>query len=75
MFRNLPRPSRPRSDRIFELVDELEQLVARNNGLENLSDEIREEAAEMARQTRALQAQYDDLVNGRPSHLLDLGAE
>ena len=75
MFRNLPRPSGPRSDRIFELVYKLERLVARNNGLENLSDEIREEAAEMARQTRALQAQYDDLVNGRPSHLLDLGAE
>ncbi|KAL9183424.1 hypothetical protein ACHAXT_004280 [Thalassiosira profunda] len=59
-------------DRIFELVDELEELVKRNNGLENLSDEIKEEATEMAKQTKALQIQYDDLVSGRPSHLLDL---
>ena len=59
-------------DRIFELVDELEQLVAKNNGLENLSGEIKEEAVEMAKQTKALQVQYDDLVSGRPSPLLDL---
>ena len=26
----------------------------------------------MAEQTKALQIQYDDLVNGRPSQLLDM---
>ncbi|KAL7552523.1 hypothetical protein ACHAWF_016423 [Thalassiosira exigua] len=59
-------------DRIFELVDELEQLVAKNNGLENLTEEVRAEAVDMAKQTKALQVQYDDLVNGRPSQLLDM---
>lgn len=60
-------------DRIFELVDDLEELVRKSGGLENLTDEIKEEAVEMAKQTKALQIQYDDLVNGRPSPLLDLG--
>ena len=59
-------------DRIFELVDQLEELVKKNDGLDNLSDEIREEAVLMAKQTKALQVQYDDLVAGRPSNLLDL---
>jgi len=62
-------------DRIFELVDELELLVAKSGGLENLSDEIKEEAVEMAKQTKVLQVQYDDLVSGRPSQLLDLEGE
>ncbi len=62
-------------DRIFELGDELELLIKRNGGHESFSeypDDVREEALEMAKQTKALQVQYDDLVNGRPSVLLDL---
>lgn len=59
-------------DRIFELVDELDLLVKRNGGIENLSDDVREEAVELAKQTQALQVQYDDLVNGKPSQLLDM---
>jgi len=59
-------------DRIFELVDELDLLVKRNGGIENLSDEIRGEAVELAKQTNAFQIQYDDLVNGKPSQLLDM---
>mmetsp|Transcript_28069 Transcript_28069/g.52987 ORF Transcript_28069/g.52987 Transcript_28069/m.52987 type:complete len:163 (+) Transcript_28069:3-491(+) len=59
-------------DRIFDLADELDILVAKNGGLENLSGEIKEEAVEMAKQTKALQIQYDDLVNGRPSQILDM---
>mmetsp|Transcript_20474 Transcript_20474/g.33217 ORF Transcript_20474/g.33217 Transcript_20474/m.33217 type:complete len:163 (+) Transcript_20474:69-557(+) len=59
-------------DRIFDLVDELDILVAKNGGLENLSGEIKEEAVEMAKQTKALQIQYDDLVNGRPSQILEM---
>ena len=57
-------------DRIFELVDELEILVKKSGGLENLSDETKEEAVEIAKQTKELQIQYDDLVSGRPSSLL-----
>ena len=59
-------------DRIFDLVDQLDELVKKNDGLDNLSDEVREEAVLMAKQTKALQLQYDDLVAGRPSNLLDL---
>ena len=59
-------------DRIFELVDQLDELVKRNDGLDSLSDEIREQAVLLAKQTKALQVQYDDLVAGRPSNLLDL---
>lgn len=40
-----------------------------------MSDEVKEEAVEMAKQTKALQIQYDDLVSGRPYHLLDMGME
>jgi hypothetical protein len=58
-------------DRIFELMDELEVVVKENDGV--LQGESKEEAVELARQTKALQNQYDDLVNGRPSHLLNLG--
>lgn len=59
-------------DRIFELVDELELFVAKNNGLVDAPDNIRMRATEMARETKSLQVQYDDLVNGRPSLLLNL---
>ncbi|EJK74985.1 hypothetical protein THAOC_03306 [Thalassiosira oceanica] len=60
-------------DRIFEMVDELEALTKANGGVENLSDEVRGEAVELAKQVKASQIQYDDLVNGRPSSLLELG--
>ena len=59
-------------DRIFELVDELELFVAQNNGLLDASDDIRMRAMEMAKETKSLQLQYDDLVNGRPSIILNL---
>ena len=59
-------------DRIFELVDELDLLVKRNGGIDNLSDDARAEAVELAKQTNALQIQYDDLVSGKPSQLLDM---
>lgn len=62
-------------DRIFELSEELELLIKQNDGCESFSefpDDVREEALEIAKQTKALQVQYDDLVNGRPSLLLDL---
>lgn len=58
-------------DRIFELVEEVEEMVKHNNGV--LEGDAKEEAVELAKQTKALQIQYDDLVNGRPSSLLELG--
>lgn len=67
-----PPPVPTYSDRIFEYTEQLEQLIETNNGIENLSREAKSEAQEIAKQTRALQIQYDDLVNGRPSLLLDL---
>lgn len=60
-------------DRIFDLADDLDLLVKRNGGVENLSEDVREEAVELAKQTKALQVQYDDLVNGGPSQLLEMG--
>lgn len=59
-------------DRIFELADQLELLIKQNNGLVDASDSIKEQVMEMAKETKNLQVQYDDLVNGRPSLLLDL---
>ncbi len=59
-------------DRIFELADQLELLIKQNNGLVDASDSIKERVMEMVKETKHLQVQYDDLVNGRPSLLLDL---
>ena len=59
-------------NRIFELVDELELLIKRT-GVESFADfpdDLRESALDMAKRTKELQNQYDDLVNGRPSLLL-----
>lgn len=60
-------------DRIFEITEEIEQIVIRNDGL--LEGNEKEEAVELAKQTKALQVQYDDLVQGRPSILLDIGVD
>jgi hypothetical protein len=60
-------------NRIFEITEVLEVLVKKNSGL--LEGDAREEAVELAKQTKALQVQYDDLVSGRPSMLLDLEDE
>mmetsp|Transcript_23358 Transcript_23358/g.45168 ORF Transcript_23358/g.45168 Transcript_23358/m.45168 type:complete len:154 (+) Transcript_23358:10-471(+) len=57
-------------DRIFELVDELDEVVTVNDGF--LVGDVREEAVELAKQAKALQLQYDDLVSGSPSTLLDV---
>ena len=39
-------------DRIFELVDELDELVKKHGGLENLPDDIREESGKQNEDTR-----------------------
>lgn len=59
-------------NRIFELVDELELLIKRT-GFESFAEfpnDVRDVALDMAKRTKELQNQYDDLVNGRPSPLL-----
>ena len=57
-------------DRIFEITEEIEEIFNKNDGV--LEGDQKDEAVELAKQTKALQVQYDDLVNGRPSYLLDL---
>ena len=39
-------------DRIFELVDELDELVKKHGGLEKLPDDIREESGKQNEDTR-----------------------
>jgi hypothetical protein len=59
-------------NRIFELVDELELLIKRT-GVESFAEfpnDLRDIALDLAKRTKELQSQYDDLVNGRPSLLL-----
>jgi hypothetical protein len=59
-------------NRIFELVDELELLIKRS-GVESFAEfpnDLRDIALDLAKRTKELQNQYDDLVNGRPSLLL-----
>ena len=58
-------------DRIFELTDVLEKLVQDSEGSGELVKESnREKAVQVARETKALQKQYEDLVSGRPSSML-----
>ena len=64
-------------DRIFELTDVLEKLLLldqseSDNGSEGplISEKNRQEALEVAQQTKALQIQYEELVSGKPSSVL-----
>ena len=55
-------------DRIFELSDELEEMFDENYLLPEAN---REQAVELAKQTKSLQLQYQELVSGKPSKILD----
>jgi hypothetical protein len=55
-------------DQIFELTETLESLVD-ENGM--IAEDKREQAVEIAKCTKALQIQYNDLVSGNKSSLLD----
>lgn len=55
-------------DRIFELSDQLEALFDENY---LLPESNREEAVELAQQTKSLQLQYQELVSGKPSTILE----
>jgi hypothetical protein len=52
-------------DRIFDLTDELELVLAKEDTVPN-----RELIVELAQQTKLLQIQYQDLVTGKSSTLL-----
>jgi hypothetical protein len=54
-------------DRIFELSDILEALLEEDGSIKL---ENREKVQETAKQTKKLQQQYSDLVNGKPSAIL-----
>mmetsp|Transcript_12930 Transcript_12930/g.15556 ORF Transcript_12930/g.15556 Transcript_12930/m.15556 type:complete len:102 (-) Transcript_12930:156-461(-) len=55
-------------DRIFSMYDDLEELIKEDGTLE-VDD--REEATDLAKQIKASQEQYETLVSGRPSSMLD----
>jgi hypothetical protein len=54
-------------DRIFELSDQLEEMFDENY---LLPEKNREQAVELAQQTKSLQLQYQELVSGKPSTIL-----
>ena len=60
-------------DRIFDLTEQLEQLVGVTGGV------VDENIIDLAKQTKSLQLQYKELVSGEPSSLLqsleDLGKQ
>ena len=61
-------------DRIFSLYDDLEQLLDDTKGKDTpTSVEDREEITSIAKQIKASQSQYENLVSGQPSAMLDLG--
>jgi hypothetical protein len=55
-------------DRIFELSEQLEGLFDENY---LLPESNREGAVELAQQTKSLQLQYQELVSGKPSTILE----
>mmetsp|Transcript_13570 Transcript_13570/g.18978 ORF Transcript_13570/g.18978 Transcript_13570/m.18978 type:complete len:161 (-) Transcript_13570:93-575(-) len=55
-------------DRIFSMYEDLEKLMNEDGTLE-VDD--REQATDLAKQIKASQEQYETLVSGRPSSMLD----
>jgi hypothetical protein len=55
-------------DSIFENAEKLESLVDSSGAL---PPENREQALELAQETRAFQVQYEELVSGKPSSVLN----
>jgi len=55
-------------DRVFELTDQLERMLEEDG---SVKIENRKEVEDTARQTKELQLLYSDLVNGKPSALLN----
>lgn len=59
-------------DRIFSMYDDLEGLL--KDGVP-ANDEDRDEIKSLAQQIKASQSQYENLVSGEPSAMLELGSE
>ena len=57
-------------DRIFELTEILEKLVEPAGGDTLVAEDNRKKAVQIAKQTKALQQQYEELVTGQPSAML-----
>ena len=55
-------------DRIFELSEKLEELFDAEG---RLPEANRDKAVEIAQQTKSMQLQYDELVSGGPSSILN----
>lgn len=53
-------------DQIFDLTEQLEGFVDENGMITD-----REKAVEIAKSTKSLQIQYNELVSGKPSAILD----
>jgi len=56
-------------DRIFNLYDDLEVLM--KDGIPP-TDEKRDEISSLAQQIKASQTQYENLVTGEPSEIMDM---
>ena len=59
-------------DRIFTMYDDLEGLL--QDGVP-ATDEDRDEISSLAKQIKASQSQYENLVSGKPSAMLNIGSE
>ena len=59
-------------DRIFELTEVLEGMVEEDG---SVAEENREKAVEVATQVKKFQQQYNDLVNGNKSTILNALSE
>ena len=64
-------------DRIFELTEQLEALLGMSSiattttvDVADIQAERREQAVQLAQQTKVLKQQYEELVSGEPSSLL-----
>merc|ERR1712232_1381400 len=57
-------------DRIFGLTEDLKRIVDENNGNLPVTEVDREKSLQIAQQTKALQLQYEELVKGEPSSLM-----
>mmetsp|Transcript_94989 Transcript_94989/g.273415 ORF Transcript_94989/g.273415 Transcript_94989/m.273415 type:complete len:84 (-) Transcript_94989:324-575(-) len=55
-------------DRIFELTDLMEGLIEDDG---TVAEKNRKKATDLATQTKKLQQEYSDLVNGSPSSVLN----
>lgn len=59
-------------DRIFSLYDELEELMQQQDEPTNDDEERRDDIRSLAKQIKASQTYYENLVSGEPSEMMDM---